>query len=67
VRSAPGKGEQRLRRVAAEVRLGVEQVRLAVGFYAAYPEEIDLRIAADEEAARRAREVIDRRERLLSS
>lgn len=67
VRTASGKGDQRLRRIADESGLTVDQVRLAVDFYAAFPEEIDARIAADEEAARRVRELVDRRERLLSS
>ncbi|MGH9054556.1 MAG: hypothetical protein ACRDYY_01605 [Acidimicrobiales bacterium] len=66
VRSTPGRGDQRLRRVADEAGLRLEQVRLAVNFYAAYPSEVDARIATDEHAARQAREMIDRRERLLS-
>lgn len=66
VRLTPGKGDQRLRRVADEAGLRLDQLGLAVDFYAAYPEEVDARIAADEDAARRAREMIDRRERLLS-
>jgi hypothetical protein len=66
VRSTPGKGGQRLRRVADEAGLRLDQLRLAVDFYAAYPEEVDARIAADEDAARRARLMIDRREQLLS-
>lgn len=66
VRSTPGKGDQRLRRVADDAGLRHEEVRLAVNFYAAYPAEVDARIAADEDAARQAREMIDRRDRLLS-
>jgi hypothetical protein len=67
VRAAAGKGEQRVRRVADERGLPVELVRLAVDFYAAFSAEIDSRIAADDEAARRVRDLIDRRERLISS
>jgi hypothetical protein len=66
VRRTPGKGERRLQRVAEETGLGLDQVRLAVNFYSAYPEEIDARIAADETAANQIRIMVDRRERLLS-
>jgi len=62
-----GQGEQRVRRVAAERALPAERVRLAVDFYAAFPDEIDARIAADEVAARQARALIERRERLMTS
>jgi len=37
-----------------------------VDFYVAFPEEIDERIAADERAASQLRELIERRERLMS-
>ena len=67
VRRGAGRGEQRVRRVADQRDLAVELVRLAVDFYAAFPGEVDDRIAADEEAARRVRDLIDRRERLISS
>ncbi|MBO0693154.1 MAG: hypothetical protein J2P58_09685 [Acidimicrobiaceae bacterium] len=66
VRRTPGKGEPRLRRVAEEAGLGLDQVRLAVNFYSAYPEETDARIAADETAADQIRVMVDRREQLLS-
>lgn len=66
VRSAPGKGEQKLRRVADDAGVDLRQVRLAVDFYTAFPDEVDTRIAADEEAAKRLRDLIDRREALLS-
>jgi hypothetical protein len=67
VGAAPGKGDQRVRRVAEERGLPVDRVRLAVDFYAAFPDEIDERVAADDDAARRVRQLIDRREQLLSS
>jgi hypothetical protein len=66
VRRTPGQGEQRLQRVADETGLGLDQVRLAVNFYSAYPEEVDARIAADETAADQIRVMVERRERLLS-
>ena len=66
VRRTPGKGERRLQRVAEETGLGPDQVRLAINFYSAYPEEIDTRIDADESAADQIRVMVERRERLLS-
>jgi hypothetical protein len=66
VRRTPGSGERRLHGVAGETGLELDQVRLAVNFYSAYPEEIDARIAADEAAADQVRAMIDRREQLLS-
>ena len=67
VRAAKGKGSQRIRQVAEERGLTIAEVSRAVDFYTAFPDEVDLRIAADEEAAREVRDLIDRRARLLSS
>jgi hypothetical protein len=67
VRSAPGRGERRLLVVAESSGVALDEVRLAVEFYAAFPDEIDARIAADEQAQLELRQAIDRRERLLSS
>jgi hypothetical protein len=67
VRGAAGRGEDRVRRVANERGLLIDMVRLAVDFYAAFPAEVDARIEADEAAARRVRDLVDRRERLISS
>jgi hypothetical protein len=66
VKNASGKGAQRLRRVVTELGLPEQQVRVAVDFYAAFPGEIDERVAANERAARRLRKLIERREHLLS-
>jgi hypothetical protein len=67
VRLAPGRGERRLHVVAESSGVALDEVRLAVEFYAAFPDEIDARIAADEQAQLELRQAIDRRERLLSS
>jgi hypothetical protein len=67
VSEAKGRGEARLHSVAEAHDLPLARARLAVEFYAAFPEEIDERIEADERAAERIREQIDRREQLLSS
>jgi|SRR5579871_1716949 len=67
VRGGRGRGERRLQGVAADSGLGLDQVRLAVDFYAAFPDEIDARIAADDRAAAEVRESVERRDRLLTS
>lgn len=67
VQRASGEGERRLTRVATETNLPLPRVRLAVDFYTAHPEEIDERIALDEQEATRIRSLIDRREKLMSS
>ena len=66
IQSTPGRGEQRLKRLADTFALPLHQVRLALDFYAAHPAEIDERIAANERAATRLRKAIEHRERLLS-
>lgn len=66
VRRAPGRGERRLINAAEEAGLGADQVRMAVNFYSAFPDEIDARIAADEAVADQIRVMIERREQLLS-
>jgi hypothetical protein len=66
IREAPGKGEQRLRRLADQLGVPARWLHLAIDFYAAYPDEIDERIAASERVARTLRAEIARRERLLS-
>jgi hypothetical protein len=65
VQAAPGRGESRIRRVAAGAGLSESQVRLAVDFYAAFPDEIDRRLAAEERAATELRQAVTRRERLI--
>ena len=67
VRDTKGRGENRLRAVADATGVPLSQVRLAVDFYAAHPAEIDQRIEADNREAERIRELINRREHLLSS
>ena len=66
LRLATGKGERKVQRLAETVGLPPERIRLAVNFYAAYPDEIDERIELDERMATRVRELTDRRERLIS-
>jgi len=56
-----------VKKAAEEAGLSAAQIRLAINFYSEYPEEIDERIAFDERAAGRVREMVERRERLLSA
>jgi hypothetical protein len=67
LRHAPGRGTARVEVVALEAGLPPARIRLAADFYAEHPDEIDRLIAADEKVAQRARRVIAKRERLLSS
>ncbi len=64
VRATSGRGEAKIRRVAADAGLSASQVRLAVEYYAAFPDEIDARLAAEERAAVQLRELVKRRDRL---
>lgn len=66
LRHTPGRGMQRIETLATEIGVPVERLRLATDFYAAHPVEIDRLIDLDEDAAQRARRLIDRREQLLS-
>ncbi|MBM2811603.1 MAG: copG [Chloroflexi bacterium] len=62
-----GPGEQRVQALAQQIGLPAQRIRLALAFYAAFPEEIEERIAADERAAARLRVLIDQRNRLLAT
>ena len=63
---APGQGMDRVENLAAETGLPAASVLLAADFYAAFPEEIDALIDADERAAEEVRLQAGRREQLLS-
>ena len=67
LREASARGEKRLQEVAERAGVPIPRIRLAIDFYASHPDEIDQRIEADAREAERIRELIDRRERLLSS
>ena len=66
LKQTPGEGEPRVRALAEQLDLTPARVRLAIDFWATFPDEIEARMAADERAAERLREQIDRRERLLT-
>lgn len=68
VRATKGSGDDsdHLRRIADELGLPLARLTLAIDFYVAFPDEVDERIAADGRAAARLRELIERRDRLMS-
>ena len=66
LRHTPGRGSQRVATLAEEIDLPPARILLAADFYAAHPDEVDRLIALDEDAARGARQLIKRREQLLS-
>lgn len=66
VKGSGGDGKQRLRQLSDELGIPLVRLALAIDFYVAFPEEIDEWIAADERAAAEVRELIARRDRLMS-
>lgn len=67
LRHWPGKGMERVERLADELGLSANRVSLAADFYGAFPEEIDARIEENERAAEEIRRRAQQRETLLSS
>ena len=67
LRHWPGRGAERVERLAEDLDLPVSLVSLAADFYSAFPEEIDARIEANEQTAEEIRRRIEHRENLLSS
>ena len=67
VRQSRGRGEAKVRDAARQLGVPEAQVRVAVDFAAAYPREVEARIALNEAAAERARELAEQRARLLAS
>lgn len=67
LRHAPGKGVKRIEHLAGETGLSAARIRLAAEFFAEFPDEIEARITADEQASERVRRQHEHRERLLSS
>lgn len=61
-----GRGVDRVENLVAETGLPAASVLLAADFYAAFPEEIDALIDANERAAEEVRRQAARREQLLS-
>lgn len=66
VRHAAGRGDARVADAAAQMDLPERLVRLAIDYAAAYPDEVEARIALNEAAAERARALAEQRARLLA-
>lgn len=66
IKHVAGSGERKIRNAGRMLSLDERWVRLAVEFYSVFPDEVDARIAANQEAAERLRERAERRERLLA-
>jgi hypothetical protein len=67
VRHAPGEGDAKIAGAAEQMSLPERHIRAAVNFAAAYPEEVEQRIALNDAAAERARQLAEQRARLLAS
>jgi hypothetical protein len=67
VRHATGRGDARVADAARQAGLSEAMVRLAVNFAAAHPDEIDRRIAANDAAAERVKELTEQRSRFMAS
>lgn len=67
LRHWPGRGMERVERLAEDLGLSVMLVMLATDFHSAFPDEIEARIEADERAAEQIRLQAQRRDALLSS
>lgn len=67
LRHWPGRGMERVERLADDLDLPVSMVSLAADFYSAFPVEIDARIEENERAAEEIRRRVQQRETLLSS
>ena len=67
LRHASGRGEKRVAAVAVDLGLAADRVRLAADFASVCPDEIDRLIELDELAVERVRDLVDRRDQLLSS
>ncbi len=64
-RSAPEGGEELVSALANRIGVPTEKIRIAVRYYAEYPEEIDRLIAANEEEAEQLERALERERRLL--
>ncbi len=67
LRHAPGRGEKRVAFVAVELGLAADRVRIVADFASVYPDEINRLVELDDLAAERVKDLISRRDQLLSS
>ena len=65
VRSAPERGDELIEALAERIGVASERIRLAIRYYAEYPEEVDRFIAMVEEESERLEQTLERERRLL--
>lgn len=66
LRELDGDEEQRIGALAEETHLHPRQIRIAVDYAAAHPEQIEVRIERNERAADENRRIVEQREALLT-
>jgi hypothetical protein len=64
-RSAPEHGEARVTALAERIGMAPDKVRIALRYYAEYPDEVDQHIALVEEEAARLEQALERERHLL--
>lgn len=64
-RSAPERGEELVNALAERVGVPSERIRIAIRYYAEYPEDVDRFIALVEEEAERLEQALERERSLL--
>ena len=64
-RSAPERGERLIEALAERTGVSADKVRIAVRYYAEYPQEIDRWIKLADEEAERLEQTLERERRLL--
>jgi nitrogenase molybdenum-iron protein alpha/beta subunit len=64
-RSAPERGEELIAALAERIGVPNEKIRIAIRYYAEFPEEVDRFIAAVEEEAEQLEQTLERERRLL--
>jgi hypothetical protein len=64
-RSAPERGEARVKALAERTGVPPDKIRIALRYYAEYPDEVDSHIALVEEEAARLEQALERAQRLL--
>lgn len=67
LRDQQGEPDERVAAAADYLGLTVRAVETAARYWSAYPDEIDARIAANDDAVAREREIWERRQRLLGA
>ena len=64
-RSAPEQGDELVKVLAERVGVGPERIRIAVRYYAEFPDEIDRWLSMVDEEAERLEQTLERERRLL--